>query len=161
MPSPSSVQTISWRRSSIAGTRRRLTSVRQRASQSRSGGAKASSIRPRGRPAARDGGVGVRHRLGDDLDEVDPALGEVLAKVVAADAAVADGARVGRHGAIVQAYGYTTPCSSSRHRPFSQASAAHSPQPGFASSAASLGTCTGPSPPSNQSAPGSVRSMVR
>lgn len=42
MPSPSSVQTTSWRQSSVAGTRRRRSSARQRASQSRSGGANAS-----------------------------------------------------------------------------------------------------------------------
>jgi hypothetical protein len=40
-------------------------------------------------PGRSDRRVGVRHQLGDDLREVDPGLGEVLAKVAPADAAVA------------------------------------------------------------------------
>ena len=39
-------------------------------------------------PGRGDRRVGVRHQLGDDLREVDPGLGEVLAEVAPADAAV-------------------------------------------------------------------------
>ena len=39
-------------------------------------------------PGGGDRGVGVRHELGDDLREVDSGLGEVLAEVAPADAAV-------------------------------------------------------------------------
>ena len=40
--------------------------------------------------AGRDRGVGIRHQLGHDLHQVDPALGEVLAKVPPAHRADAD-----------------------------------------------------------------------
>jgi hypothetical protein len=42
--------------------------------------------------------VGVRHELGDDLREIDPGLGEVLAKVTPPDASVAELRTVDRHG---------------------------------------------------------------
>ena len=48
-------------------------------------------------PGGGDRRIGIRHELRDDLNEVDPALGEVLAKVAAAHAAVADGAGVEHH----------------------------------------------------------------
>jgi hypothetical protein len=44
--------------------------------------------------AERNGRIGVGHQLRDDLDEIDSALGEVLAEVAAVDAAVPDQGRV-------------------------------------------------------------------
>jgi hypothetical protein len=41
--------------------------------------------------AGRNRGVGVRHQLRDDLDEINPALRKVLAKVAATDGADSDG----------------------------------------------------------------------
>ena len=75
------MQRSSWCHDSNAGERSERIRARHSDRNSGSGAATVSTILP-GRPARRgDRRVGVRHQLGDDLNEVDAALREVLPEV--------------------------------------------------------------------------------
>ena len=82
-------------RRQIGGRAGRPSSLR---TNSVSAGPIRSWIRPRSPARRRDRSVGVSHELGDDLRQVDSGLGEVLAEVAPADAALAQLRSVDRHG---------------------------------------------------------------
>jgi hypothetical protein len=68
--------------------------------EARIGRAETQHDPPRRASARRDCGIRVGDELGDDLDQVDPALGEVLPEVAAVDTAMANEGRIEalRHG---------------------------------------------------------------
>ena len=88
-PAPSSAQRISKRQLVSAGTRSARICVRH-ACANASSGAEAKLDPSSPATARRDRGVGVCDQLGHDLHQVDPALGEVLAKVAPAHGADAN-----------------------------------------------------------------------
>ena len=97
------MQRSSWRQDSSAGERNERIRARHSARNSGSGGTTAKRDPARLAPRGGDRRVGVRHELGDDLHQVDSALGEVLAEVAPPHATQANRRRIKcrcrRHGA--------------------------------------------------------------